>query len=152
LGSFAALDPVADSYLREGLNCYVGGMYKAAAVMIGGAAESLILQMRSLVVNNLSAKGQPLPKGITDWRIKTVLDSLYDFLDTQKSSFPKTLREEFESYWLAFAQQIRATRNDAGHPTSVDPVTEGAVHASFLVFPNLARLTSSLTDWIKANV
>ena len=62
------------------------------------------------------------------------------------------MREEFEAYWLAFAQQIRATRNDAGHPSSVDPVTEEGVHGSFLVFPNLAKLSNSLSTWVMTNL
>jgi hypothetical protein len=59
------------------------------------------------------------------------------------------LREEFEAYWPAFTQQIRATRNEAGHPTSVDPVTADAVHASLLIFPELARLAKRLELWVK---
>jgi hypothetical protein len=73
--------------------------------------------------------------------VKTVLDALYDLLDARKGSFPKKLREEFDAYWLAFAQQIRTGRNDAGHPSSVDPVTEEGVHASYLVG------TPSVTDF-----
>jgi hypothetical protein len=60
----------------------------------------------------------------------------------------RELRESFEAYWSAFAQEIRAVRNDAGHPTSVDPVTSDTVHASLLVFPELARLASGLSRWV----
>jgi len=152
IASVAKLNPVASSYLGEGLNCFVAGFYKAAAVMIGGAAESIILELRDLVRQKLAAAKIAEPKGLSDWRIKTTLDALYDLLDARKSSFPKELREGFEAYWLAFAQQVRATRNDAGHPSSVDPVTEDGVHASFLVFPELARLSTDLAIWISANL
>jgi len=150
--SVAKLSPVASSYLGEGLNCFVAGFYKAAAVMIGGAAESIILELRDVVKQKLAATKIAEPKGLSDWRIKTTLDALYDLLDARKDSFPKELREGFEAYWLAFAQQIRATRNDAGHPTSVDPVTEEGVHSSFLIFPELARLSTNLAIWINANL
>ena len=83
--------------------------------------------------------------------MKTVLDALHGLIESKKGTLPKELREEFEAYWLVFAQQIRSTRNDAGHPSSVDPVTEEAVHASFLVFPELARLTTNLGSWITGN-
>jgi hypothetical protein len=148
----AKLNPVASSYLGEGLNCFVAGFYKAAAVMIGGAAESIILELRDLVRQKLAAAKIAEPKGLSDWRIKTILEALYDLLDARKGSFPKALREEFEAYWLAFAQQIRATRNDAGHPSSVDPVTEEGVHASFLMFPELARLSTNLATWLAADL
>jgi hypothetical protein len=87
----------------------------------------------------------PRRNAVSRWTLSTLLDA-------RKGSFPKELREEFEAYWLAFAQQIRATRNDAGHPSSVDPVTEEGVHASFLVFPELARLSRSLVEWIIAHL
>lgn len=152
LSDVVKLNPVANSYLTEGLDCFVAGFYKAAAVMIGAAAESLILELRDLVSQRMAQMHLPEPKGLSDWRVKTVLDPLYGFLDGKKGSFPKELREEFEAYWLAFAQQIRATRNDAGHPSSVDPVTEEGVHASFLIFPELARLSTSLAAWITASL
>src|SRR5207245_8493044 len=40
--SIATLEPVAMSNLAEGLECYVAGLFKAAAVMVGAAAESEI--------------------------------------------------------------------------------------------------------------
>jgi hypothetical protein len=148
LATVAKLNPIASSYLGEGLDCFVAGFYKAAAVMIGGAAESLILELRDIARQKLAQASIAEPKGLSDWRVKTILDALYDLLNARRNLFSKTLREEFEAYWLAFAQQIRATRNEAGHPSSVDPVTEEGVHASFLIFPDLARLSGDLAEWI----
>jgi hypothetical protein len=119
LTSVATLEPIAMSYLTEGLDCYVDGLFKAAAVMIGCAAESLILSLRDSTVQKLIAVGRAVPAGLDDWKVKTVSDSLKDFLDTQSKKFGRKLREPFEAYWSAFAQQIRAARNDAGHPASV---------------------------------
>lgn len=148
LSANAVLNPIADSYLREGLACFVADLHKAAAVMIGAAAESLILGLRDAVESKLTTLVQPVPRPLTDWRIKTVTDGLQAFLATKSSQLPVDLREQFEAYWAAFAQQIRAVRNDSGHPTSVAPVTPDTVHASFLIFPELARLTTRLNQWI----
>ena len=148
LQSTATLNPIADSYVREGLSCFEFGLYKAAAVMIGAASESLAIELRDTTTSKLSQLGQQEPKGLSDWRLKVILDALHAFLDGKKSAFPRELREEFESYFLAFAQQIRSSRNDAGHPSSVDPVTEQSVHASFLIYPESARLTNALGAWI----
>jgi hypothetical protein len=120
--------------------------------MIGAASESLILEIRDVVCQRLAKIGQPEPKGLSDWRLKVVLDALTRLLESNKGTLPKTLREEFESYWLAFIQQIRVARNEAGHPSSVDPVTEEGVHASFLMFPSLARLSGELGTWIQGNL
>jgi hypothetical protein len=62
--------------------------------------------------------------------------------------FPQALCDEFEAYWMAFAQQIRAVRNDTGHPTSIDPVTPDTIHASLLIFPELAKLGGKLKTWV----
>lgn len=148
LASIATLDPVALSYVAEGLDCYVAGLFKAAAVMVGCAAESVILNLRDAVITKLTTLTKPVPKPMTDWRIRTVSGALYAFFNGQKAQFSLALRESFEAYWLAFAQQIRATRNDAGHPLSVDPVTPDVVHASLLIFPELARLANSLSTFV----
>jgi hypothetical protein len=145
----AKVNDVALSYLREGLDCYVAGLYKAAAIMVGGAAESVILELRDEAVVKLNALGTSPSKDLTGWRIKPVTDELQKFLDQHKSSFDPKLRDSFEAYWAAFSLQIRTARNDAGHPKSIDPVTPYTVHASLLIFPELASLASRLTNWMQ---
>ena len=148
LDSIAKLPDVAASYLREGLDCYVDGRFKASAVMVGCAAESVILTLRDGTVTKLQALNKPVPKAMEDWRIKVISDSLHDFFHGYVKTFSRELKEPFEAYWTAFAQQIRAVRNEVGHPSSIDPVTPDTVHASLLVFPELARLARGLGDWV----
>ena len=148
LQSISTLDPIAMSYLTEGLDCYVAGLFKAGAVMVGASAERIVLDLRDHTIDKLASLSKPVPKNLNDWKIKTVTFSLQQFFDTQKSQFKIVLREEFESYWSAFALQIRATRNDAGHPTSIDPVTAERLHSSLLIFPELARLAQDLKTWV----
>ncbi len=150
--SLAPLNPVAASYLKEGLDCFVGAHYKAAAVMLGAATESLVLELRDHLVQRLSDLQQEVPPKLNDWRVKTVLDELQTFVDTRKRTLPIELREEFSSYWPAFTQQIRAVRNEAGHPSSVDPVSTETAHASFLVFPLLAQLSARVHEWIETGL
>jgi hypothetical protein len=144
----ASLNPVARSYLVEGLECYAAGFFKAGAVMVGGSTESLIIELADIAKQRLSSFGKSIPKALNDWRVKVVADGLRDLLDSQKNALPKELREPFEAYWPAFIQQIRSARNDAGHPTSIDPVTPDTVHASLLIFPELAQLSDRLKHWI----
>jgi hypothetical protein len=147
LSEVATLNRIANSYLAEGLDCFVAGLHKAAAVMIGAAAESLVLELRDSVKTRLTETSQAAPKNLDDFRLKTVFDALNRLLDGKKTLFQREVREEFDAFWPAFAHHIRVTRNDAGHPSSVDPVTEEAVHASFLIFPDLARLQNRLVRW-----
>jgi hypothetical protein len=148
LNSVTSIDPIAMSYLSEALNCYVGGFFKASAVMVGCAAERTILGLRDLTLQKLTALGKPVPPKMKDWKIRTVSDALHEFFHAHVQSFKRDLQEWFEAYWSAFTQQIRATRNDAGHPVSIDPVTPDTVHASLLIFPELAKLTAALSAWV----
>lgn len=148
LAGRATLNPIAASYLREALETFNAGSFKSAAVMLGAASESLVLALRDQLVAKMGALGQPASQKLSDWRLKTILDALEEALKQKKKSMPNKLFESFESYWPAFTQQIRAVRNEAGHPTSVDPIDEPTVHAALLIFPEIAYVASQLEAWI----
>jgi hypothetical protein len=144
--AITSINPIARSYLDEALRCYVADLNKAAAVMVGGSAESLILELREDISNKLKAGGKSPSKDLIDWRVSRVLNGLKLILDAQK--LPADLKARYESFWPAFTQQIRAARNDAGHPSVVDPVTSETVHASLLIFPELLKLATDLRSWV----
>jgi hypothetical protein len=152
LDSVVTLNPVSQSYLIEGLDCYVAGLTKAAAVMVGAAAEALIVELATHTNQKLISLGQPSSKGLTDWKAKSVTDALKTIFESQKRNMGVELRESVDANWPAFSYQIRATRNEAGHPTSVDPVTPDRVHAALLIFPELAKLADSLKQWVTVSL
>src|SRR5258708_39857800 len=106
--------------------------------MIGGAAESIILDLRDFVRQKLAKAKLPEPKNLGDRRANTILDVLYDFLDTKKGSFPKDLREEIEAYWLPFPQHNPPTRHKPRHSPTRYPIHQQDLRLPFLVFPHLA--------------
>lgn len=118
---------------------------------MGAAAESLVLELRDVLVAKITSLSRPPARDLEDWRIKKVLDALKKEIDSQRANIPTQLWEAYQGFWPAFTQQIRAARNDAGHPTNIDPVTQETVHASLLIFPELAKLANDLRDWITAN-
>ncbi len=142
------LNEIADSYLREALKTFNSDCFKSTAVMVGAAAETMILELRDTLIKRMKSMGKVPLKDLEDWRIKRVLDALKKELDNQKSNMTRELTEEVESYWPAFTQQIRSTRNEAGHPKSIEPVTPEAVHASLLIFPELAKVADDIKSWI----
>lgn len=148
LSEAASLNPITDSYIREAIACFVYDLPKAAAVMVGGASESMVIELKDTIIRRLQSLKRTPPKGINDWRFKVILDSMYSFLDQNAGQMPRELRDSFKAYWPAFLQQIRSARNDAGHPSSVNPVTFDTVHASLLFFPELAKLTAQLIHWV----
>ena len=145
------LGPVTESYITEALNTFNAACFKATAVMVGAAAESLVLDVRGSLVARLQALGQTIPADLTDWRIKRVLVSLETMITAKRTAIPGPLFERFEANWPAFTHQIRTARNEAGHPVSVEPVTAEEVHASLLIFPELATLANHVQAWIRTN-
>ena len=147
LNASANLNPIAMSYIGEAVDTYNSNRYKAAAVMVGCAAESIVLEVRDDMVARLEAANRPVPKNLDDWRIKRVLDALQSEFAARKKDMPQSLADKVEFYWPAFTLQIRTVRNEVGHPVSVEPVTADTVHAALLVFPELAKLGMELLVW-----
>jgi hypothetical protein len=148
LRSRAALSPMAAGYVDEALQAYQSACFKAAAVMIGAASECLVLELRDALVTKLKALGKTPPKKLEGWQVKQVLDALQQLIQAAAGGMPAKLREAFGANWPAFVQQIRAARNDAGHPSSIDPITPETVHAALLIFPELAGLAAELKTWV----
>lgn len=142
------LNPIAESYIKEAIHTYNTNCYKACAVMIGAATESLILTIKEIIILKMNELNKEIPKKLNTWIIKNVIDEIEEILKQKKNEIPKKLFEAFESYWPAFTHQIRTVRNESGHPSSIDPVTQNTVHASLLIFPELANLVKKLRDWI----
>jgi hypothetical protein len=135
------------SYLNEAVSTFNSGHHKSAAVMIGATAECLVLKLRNTILPQLSKPSKPL----TDWKAKTVFNALKSILDKHTSNMPTDLRDEYNAYWPALNEQLRRTRNDAGHPENISSFTFEDAHASLLMFPNIAKLTNHLVEFIQNN-
>lgn len=140
--------PIALSYLAEALDTYNKGSVKASAVMLGCAAEALTLDMRGRLVARMRASATTPPNNLDDWRIARVIRAMEEQLDGRTAAMPQSLRERYESYWPAWSGLFRMTRNEVGHPKSVEPVTREAVHGALLLFHEHARLVFDLAAWI----
>lgn len=148
LAHVAPLPPTVTSYVEEALRCYGSHCFRAAAVMIGAAAESIILDLRDALLSKLQATGAAVPRGLEDWRIKTVLDAIESHVTSIRTTLPRELLETFDAHWSSFTGQVRLNRNAAGHPSAVSNLTEETTQASLLIFPELARLSSQLKTHI----
>lgn len=156
LSSQASINEIAESYIKEALQTYNASCFKATAVMVGCAAESIVLELRDALVTRMTVLGKKPSSGLQSWMIKAVLDAIEKELEhytknNPPSSMPKPLADSFSYYWSAFTGQIRSVRNDAGHPSSVDPVTPDTVHAALLTFPLQAKLISEIMSWISTS-
>jgi len=140
--------PIAVSYLVEALDTYNKGSFKSAAVMLGCAAEALTLSLRDRLKAKITSNGGSPLAGLDDWRIAVVLLTVEKAIEPRVVSMVRELRERFESYWSAFTGLYRITRNDVGHPKSVEPVTRDAIHGGLLLFHEHARLMFDIGAWI----
>jgi hypothetical protein len=140
--------PIALSYLREAVATYNHGHYKAAAVLLGCASEALSVSLRDAVVAKLNAAGAKLPQDLTDWRMARVLNALEVELESRKKTMPADLKGRYEAFWRAWTGLFRMTRNEVGHPSSVEPVTREIVRGSLLFFPSHAQLVADLHAWV----
>ena len=153
-GYLAAIAPhlkdqdIALSYLDEAIDTYNKGNVKAAAVMLGCAVEALSLSLRDRVKARIAENGGTASPQLDDWRIATVLRVLEHQLDTRVTAMPRHLRERYESFWTAWTGLFRMTRNDAGHPKSIEPVSRDAVHGQLLLLHEHARLVFELGAWV----
>ena len=142
------MNAVARSYLDEALQTYNSVCYKATAVMIGCATESIILELRDVIIARMKSRNIKVSSKLEDWRIKTVSDAIVQEMDARTAAMPQRLAEAYEGYWTTFTSQIRMSRNDAGHPTALDPLTNFRAQASLLIFPETAKLAYDLIAWV----
>lgn len=144
--------PIAESYIYEAVQAYNARLFKSSAVMLGCAAEDLAHALRDAVVAHIEASGVGVPTALKRWQIKTVQDELARILDSEKGRMDRMLREKYEAFWSSMAGFTRMTRNDAGHPKDVAPVTREVVHSQLLLFPELVRLTQDLCAWVSSGM
>jgi hypothetical protein len=129
LAFVATLSRLAKSYIEEALQTFNARGFKAAAVMIGVASESLALDVRDTSAAKMNSLQHIISQNLSRWMIKRVLDGIHSTLRSKTNVMPTELAEAFDAYWPAMTQQIRTIRNDAGHPKTIAPVQEEAVHA-----------------------
>ncbi len=152
LKSIGELDEAELSYAEEAAWSFTSCRHRAAAVMIGVAAESLILRLAEEIADGKlgSDKLKAALKGIS---IKLVLRELMTIFQSQRPAL-KQYDDRLETRlldgkWTAFTETIRLSRNDAGHPNPLGTTTEQDVYESLVLFPDLAVLVRDVRKWAK---
>ena len=144
----AKLNAIAEAYVNEAVDAYNTNCFRAAVVMVGAASESLVIELRDVMIAAMKAAQRTPPRDLADFRIKRVLDALQRELQMSQTDMAGDLAEDVGGYWPAFTQQIRSARNEAGHPVSVAAVGPERAHAALLVFPEIATMAKKLRAWI----
>ena len=144
------LNQIAKSYIREAYRTDEAGCFRATAVMVGCAAESLTLELRDKVVDKMKTVGTNPPKRLLDGPILTVIEELERQLDSKEiKKTNRLLGERYAGYWRFLTEQIRLGRNEAGHPNDANEITKPKANRCLQNFPELAVLIRDLRNWIK---
>jgi hypothetical protein len=142
------LDAIIALYLIESLKCFRNGTFVASAVMVGVAAERMMLVLRKAVYDALSS---PEKKRRFDddaqGQIKRTYDAVWKKLDPVREQMPERLRESVGVELAGVFELVRKTRNEAGHPTGRSVEREEA-EALLLLFPAYAKTVYALIGWL----
>lgn len=92
----AAPNPVALSYIEEALRTYNSICYKASAVMVGAASESLVLAVQEALLKKMDGLGITKPRDLEDWRMKRVLTAIETTIKQRKQAVPGDIEGDIE--------------------------------------------------------
>jgi hypothetical protein len=147
-------DATIVEYLTESLQCYVHGLHRSAAVMLGGASEQAILL---LIEAYGSAIGEVAAKQTFESAVQkaTSIFRKYDVFEkhfsAHRARVPKPLIDNVDSLLRGIFDLIRNSRNDAGHPARGTPVGRDIVYSHLRLFTPYCKRISELIAWLVTN-
>jgi hypothetical protein len=149
-----AADPAVTEYLTEALQCYIHGLNRAAAVMLGGASEQAVLvliERFGQAIRDDSEKTRfvaEIEKASSIFRKFAIFENR---LNPLRSRIPRNLTDNLDSLLRGIFDLIRSSRNDAGHPASGRSADRDAVYSHLrLFFPYCERIYQ-LIEWVDTN-
>ena len=143
------VDEIARSYIAEGLECFRRGVYRASLVMLGVAAEKLVLDLAAVVAEKLPPNESNKLSGIAEQRrIAVIFDETIKHLQTRLDRLPGALSDRLPEHLGGIFTIIRVHRNEAGHPTATE-VDQLTAFCLFSSFPLFCRRWSQLIKHLK---
>jgi hypothetical protein len=147
-------DPVIIEYLTESLQCFIHGLNRAAAVMLGGASEKAVLLLVESYTNSIADNTErqrfesEVEKAQSIFRRYELLDKRFSVI---KNRLPKMLTENVESLLRGVFDLIRNSRNDAGHPASGTLVDRDVVYSHLRLFIPYCQRIYGLIGWFETS-
>ncbi len=146
------IDDITLLYTREALGTFRVGKHLAAVVMIGVAAESMLLRLVDAVHAALDTPQRKMKfeKDTKGKYAKTQHDEVLKRLTSPATPLPAELGSVLTQHIDASYDLIRRTRNDAGHPTGIRMERDDA-HVVLLLFPTYCKTVHDLMEWLGKN-
>jgi hypothetical protein len=147
-----SIDQTTLLYLGEALQTFRFGNHLATAVMVGVAAENVLLKLVDAVKVALDtparqAKFNLAPNGK---KAKILHDEVLGRLKSPINPIPATVNSVMDRHLNGVFDLIRETRNDAGHPTG-RRMERSETHALLLLFPVYCKTAHELMTWLVTN-
>jgi hypothetical protein len=147
-------DPTVVEYLTESLQCYIHGLNRSAAVMLGGASEQTILLMIESYGSSISDANAKQKFESAFEKAQSIFKK-YELFERHfggvKQRMPRELTDNVDSLLRGVFDMIRSSRNDAGHPAIGSSVNRDAVYSHLRLFTPYCKRVHSLTAWFAAN-
>jgi hypothetical protein len=143
------VDRLIALYTSEALKCFRFGAFIASAVMVGVAAEQMILLLKEAVSNSLdSAEKKAKFERQAIETSKRVHDAIWKRLEPVREQMPGGLGGAIGIELTSIFEIVRRTRNEAGHPTGRD-IQRHEVEALLLLLPTHIKTVYALIAWLK---
>lgn len=146
------VDEVVLIYLTEGLQCFLRSNYIASAVMVGVAAEKVILNLIDAFASAIrdGANASTFRHKIKNAPIKTQFDELTRQLYPLRRQLPSELSRDLETYLNGIFNLIRSYRNEAGHPSG-NRVPREIAYANLQLFRHFSKNVHGLIQYFSNN-
>lgn len=143
------VDKLIVLYITEALKCFRFGVFIAAAMMVGVAAEQMILVLKEAVSSRLdSAEKKRKFDAEARETIKRVYTAIWKRLEPVREQMPDGLSEAIGVELTAIFEMVRRTRNEAGHPTGKN-IERHEAEALLLLFPTHIKTVCAVVEWLK---
>jgi hypothetical protein len=149
-----AADPIIVEYLIESIQCYVRGLNRAAAVMLGAASEQSIL----VLIGGYAAS---ISDGVLKERFESEIERATSIFRKYESfsrrltgvigHLPKDLADNLDTRLRGVFDLIRSSRNEAGHPASGIEIDRDAIYAHLRLFIPYCKKIYGLIEWFSIN-
>lgn len=145
------LAKIPKSYLDEALRTYTARCYVASSMMLGVAAEAIVLDAAEAFAKwtpdgSGNALNMKLQKSTVPYVQK--FEEFRKRLPPHKSNLPGELQQNLDLTLISLIDLLRVTRNSVGHPTGASVSRESAFQY-LVVFPMFAKRLYILRDWCR---
>jgi hypothetical protein len=149
-----SVDQTILEYLTESLQCFIHGLHKASAVMLGAASEQAILLLVDRYTDSINDAqsrerfASEVEKASSIFRKFEIFDKRFS---TIRSGIPRELAANVDSQLRGIFDLIRNSRNDAGHPARDAEVDRDAIYSHLRLFLPYCQRIYGLIGWFSTN-